>query len=272
MYAIERDSPAYRGAFVLAAIVAAFDCANVKRDGKGLRYVRDWRERGYSGADLVSEFEKHALMMISDAEEAPIQSGNRASIINADSRKVVTELEDRSFDLVLTSPPYLNSADYSDIYRPELFLGGFVKSNKELAILRLKTIRSHVQVTWPGQTSVRCDLLSPILQRLKDADGLWNSRIPLMVEAYFDDLNQVVRATAPKLKQRGQMWMVVSTSAYGGVHIPVDLIIAELASDAGFAVEGIHRLRDLRSSGQQWKRLNTKRPPLRESLIMLTKV
>ena len=34
------------------------------------------------------------------------------------------------FKLCVTSPPYLNSFDYTDIYRPELFLGGFVQSGR----------------------------------------------------------------------------------------------------------------------------------------------
>lgn len=272
MNAIDEATPAHHEAFALAAIVAAFNCSNAKRDGKGLRYKPNWKERKYSGNDVVSSFKEHALLIIDDVEKYPVDARNQPSIINADARKAIGALEEDSIDLVVTSPPYLNSFDYSDVYRPELFLGNYVSDNKGLTRIRLNTIRSHVQVDWPRETSIECNLLAPILQELEQADNLWNSRIPLMVKAYFDDLNQVIKGIAPKLKRKGQIWMVVSTSAYGGVHIPVDLIIAELANDAGFALEGIHRLRDLRTSGQQWKRLNTKRPPLREALIILTKV
>jgi DNA modification methylase len=269
--AIDAATPAHHEAFTLAAIVSAFDCSNAKRDGKGLRYKPNWQQRKYSGNDVLDSFKKHALVMIDDVEKFPIDVRNEPRIINADSRKALGDLKKDSVDLVVTSPPYLNSFDYSDVYRPELFLGSYVSDNKGLTKIRLNTIRSHVQVDWPRETSVECSLLTPILQKLDEADNLWNLRIPLMVKAYFDDLNQVIKNVALKLKRQGQIWMVVSTSAYGGVHIPVDLIIAELANDAGFTLEGIHRLRDLRASGQQWKQFNTKRLPLRESLIILTK-
>ena len=271
MYAIEKISPAHKNAFVLAAVVAAFDCSNVKRDGKALRYKKDWKQRRYSGSDVINKFKQHALMIIDDVEKFPIKNINKPLIINADSRKALSWFEDNSIDMVITSPPYLNSFDYSDIYRPELFLCNYVNDNRELATIRLRTIRSHVQVAWPKETSIECHLLTPFLQKLNECDILWDSRIPLMVKAYFDDLNQVIRGIAQKLRRRGQAWIVVSTSAYGGVHIPVDLILAELANDAGLTLEGIHRLRDLRTSGQQFRQLKTKRPPLRESLIIVTK-
>ncbi len=271
LHAIEEISPVYRNAFVLSAIVAAFDCSNVKRDGKALRYKKDWKLQRYSGNDVINKFRKQALMIIDDAETFAIQSLYRPRIINADSRIALSWIKDDSIDLVVTSPPYLNSFDYSDIYRPELFLCNYINNNKELTKLRLKTIRSHVQVAWPKKTSVESHLLIPIIQRLNNCKNLWNPRIPLMVRAYFDDLNKVIKKLSNKLRRRGEAWIVVSTSAYGGVHIPVDLIIAELGNDAGLRLEGIHRLRDLRTSGQQFRQLNTKLPPLRESLIILTK-
>lgn len=271
MWAIKKVSPSYHNAFILAAIVAAFECSNVKRDGKALRYKKNWKQRKYTSCDVLDKFREHALFMIDDVEKFPIQMKSQPNIINDDSRKALKDLEKESFDLVVTSPPYLNSFDYSDVYRPELFLGNYVCDNKELTRIRLSTIRSHVQVDWPRQTSIECDLLTPILQRLNEVDNFWNSRIPLMVKAYFDDLNQVIHGIAQKLRKQGQLWSVVSTSSYGGVHIPVDLILAEIANDNGFILEGIYRLRDLRTSGQQWRKLNTKRPPLRESLIILTK-
>jgi hypothetical protein len=63
----------------------------------------------------------------------------------------------------------------------------------------------------------------------------------------------------------------VSTSAYGGVHIPVDFIVADAGHQAGLSLEGIYRLRHLRAAGQQWKQFETKTPPLRESLIIMSK-
>lgn len=272
MQSIGQLNSEVRDVFILAAIVSAFECSNAKRDGKGLRYKKDWKKRNYTGEDVIQSFKRHALMMLEDNQNFPIQASNQAKIINADSRNaIVTDQVYEDIDLVVTSPPYLNSFDYTDVYRPELFLGGYVDNNQDLYSLRLNTLRSHVQANWPRQTQVECDLLKPILEKLKNVENLWNKNIPLMVEAYFDDLNSIITNVTPKLRSKGQVWIVVSTSAYGGVHIPVDLILAELAHSAGLTLQGIHRLRDLRTSSQQSVQLKAARHPLRESLIILSK-
>jgi DNA modification methylase len=259
----------YADAMKLSALVAAYNCCNAKRDGKALRYKSNWRELRYSGKDLIKQFHLHALSMLQDVLEHPINSEFKPVIRTGDSRKELSVLEDDKFDLVVTSPPYLNSFDYSDIYRPELFLGEYVRDNDELKQIRLATVRSHIQVKWPSRTTFQSTLLNPVLEELKESDSLWDKRIPLMVRAYFDDMWRIFKAIKPKMRTNGQIWLVVSTSAYGGVHIPVDFIVADAANQAGFSLDSIHRLRHLRAAGQQWKQFKTKAPPLRESLIIM---
>ena len=64
--------------------------------------------------------------------------------------------------------------------------------------------------------------------------------------------------------------MVVSTSAYASVEIPVDLILAEIGERCGLLLRKVHVIRHMRSSGQHWRtaRIEDTRPPLRESLIV----
>jgi DNA modification methylase len=258
--------------FKFAALIAAIDCSNVKKDGKGVRYKSDWKEVGYSGKDFVKKFRDLVYVIADDNEKAPIQKDKEPIILLSDARNAFDKelLNSENFDLVITSPPYLNSFDYTDIYRPELFLGGFVKNNDELKQLRLTTLRSHVQVDWSNQVDYVSNYLKPYLEKVNiNKDQLWNQRIPTMINAYFDDLCKVFKNIKPRLNKKGQVWLVVSTSAYAGVHIPVDLIIAELAHELGFKLKGIHCLRYLRTSSQQYNQLNVTKAPLRESLIIL---
>lgn len=268
--AIEIHGGTYKKAMKLSAIVAAYKCCNAKRDGKALRYKSNWKDLKYSGDDLFRQFQIHARMIPEDVEEQPINPIFKPRIHVADAREQISTLEDDQFDLVVTSPPYLNSFDYSDVYRPELFLGGFVETNKDLRKIRLATLRSHIQVKWPDVTSFKSTLLDPVLEELNESKGLWDERIPLMVRAYFDDMWKIFKAIRPKMRRGGQVWLVVSTSAYGGVHIPVDLIVADAANQAGFDLEGVYKLRHLRAAGQQWKQFKIVAPPLRESLVILS--
>lgn len=271
MESIQSHGGVYSAALKLAAFAAAYACCNAKRDGKALRYKRDWKEVQYSGENFNRHFQNHALMMLDDVEKYPIQNQLQPNIIVGDSRIVIDKIEDADFDLVITSPPYLNSSDYSDVYRPELFLGNYVRDNIALRKIRLQTLRSHVQIKWPSSTTFESAILTPIVEKLNANEDLWNRQIPIMVKAYFDDLSIVLHSVKARLNVDGQVWMVVSTSAYGGIHIPVDLILADAATMAGFDLVAIHCLRHLRTAGQQWKQLNNKKPPLRESLVIMKK-
>lgn len=261
----------YRSGFQLAAMKSAMDCCNAKKDGKALRYYDDWEERNYSSETFFDLLYATANQFRGDTELAKISNQSKITIRSGDARKSLSQLSPASFDLLVTSPPYLNSFDYSDIYRPELFLGGYVRNNEDLRRIRLRTLRSHIQVKWSGDTSVDSRLLIEPLKKLRASDALWNARLPDMVEAYFHDMRKILVETARVLKKKAEAWIVVSTSAYGGVEIPVDLILAELATGLGFELKGVYVLRSLRAAGQQQEKFGTSGHPLRESLIILVR-
>ncbi len=168
----------------------------------------------------------------------------------------------------------LNSFDYSDVYRPELFLGGFVDSNRVLMGLRLKTVRSHVQASWDRPTKDEFgNLYANCITKLRQsADAFWDPRIPLVVQAYFEDMETVLRGLRLRAKRKASTWLVVSTSAYAGIEVPVDLILAELGQRTGWYLREVGVLRHLRSSSQHVQHVQDKdlrSVPLRESVIIL---
>lgn len=259
-----------KGPFRLALIAALMDCCNAKRDGKCFRYRNDWQTRGFTSTDVWTAFRQRAEIVIKDCMTEAF-TNDTTMLHKGDSRLVLAGLPSKSADLVVTSPPYLNSLDYSDVYRPELFAGGFVQSNGELRKVRLKTIRSHTQVAWKGADELVSPMIDPIVQQMEKVK-LWNHRLPLMVKSYFADMAVILREISRIIRTNGQAWIVVSTSAYGGVEIPVDLILADVAGAHGWKLDGIHVLRYLRAAGQHWAYLQPgSSHPLRESLIILKK-
>lgn len=263
--------PNYRRPLRLALFASLMDCCNAKRDGKCLRYQKNWPALGLNSSTLRQIFRNRAQNIYEDIAEHSFDSSN-LRLLTGDSRKKLRNLETNTFDLLITSPPYLNSFDYSDVYRPELFVGGFVESNEELRQIRLRTIRSHVQVKWKPSSLVSSPLLTPILERLNEAT-LWSAHLPAMIRSYFVDMGTMLKAASRLTRSGGQAWIVVATSAYGGVEIPVDLILADVATRNGWALEGVYVLRQMRSAGQHWNRLEDRhRLPLRESLIILKRI
>jgi DNA modification methylase len=254
----------------LALIAALMDCCNAKRDGKCLRYRNSWEANGFDSQKLRERFHYRANVVVADLAEDRCDASN-LSVIQGDARKVLSTLRPSSFDLVVTSPPYLNSFDYSDVYRPELFAGGFVKTNADLRKVRLNTIRSHVQVSWTPVRHSPSPLLTPIYRKLLEAD-LWDERIPDMVRSYFADLRIVMRHLARVVRKGGEAWVVISTSAYGGVEIPVDEILMDISSRVGWKIRSANVVRKLRASGQHFNRIKgDNSPPLRETLIRLVR-
>lgn len=257
---------AIKDIFRIALIGAAMDNCNCRRDGKCLRYKVNWRELNYNASSFIESFKRRLAIIVDDLESTPVLGD--AHIICADSREFLANYHERMFDLCITSPPYLNTFDYTDIYRPELFLGGFVSNNKDLYNLRLKTIRSHVQAKWAspivqdfGELYSKC-----LGQVINKSDRLMHNRIPMMIQAYFEDMYQVLSQLKLCANKNAEIWLVVSTSAYADVEIPVDFIIGEIGQRLGWSLLEINVMRVIK------KRKTIYSPSiatLRESLVIL---
>lgn len=258
----------------LALISAAMDCCNATQDGKCLRYRRDWEDENFGREEFLDCFEARVSQMSEDIDSTRLQA-SRSRVYQGDSRLRLSTSTIPRFKLCVTSPPYLNSFDYSDIYRPELFLGKYVRDTSQLRAIRLRTIRSHVQASWPEPKE---DNFGPLylnsITTLRERKSLlWDRRIPTMVQAYFEDMKNVLCRLRSLAHTKAHLWIVVSTSAYAGVEIPVDLIIADIAGKTGWRLNEIGVIRNLRSSGQHSNtvgRDNINPLRLRESAVVLT--
>ncbi len=259
--------------FQLCLIGAAMDVCNAKPDGKCLRYKKKWMDLDYNEKDFKDAFEKRICNVIEDINQTTLNKSS--NIVHADCRKYLETLVDEKFKLCVTSPPYLNSFDYSDVYRPEMFLGRFIKDNNDLMAVRMQTMRSHIQASWKApERIISSHLLQESLSKIIERhDLLWSNKIPSMILAYFEDWDNILRNLDCKSEKNAQLWIVVSTSAYAGIEIPVDLIIADIATKHNWYLQEIGVLRYIRTSGQHWNNIEDKaqKPSLRESVIILRK-
>lgn len=199
---------------------------------------------------------------------------------------LLPNLPDSSFDGLVTSPPYCNRYDYTRTYALELALLGV--DEPTIRQLRQQLLSCTVEnrakeslgATF-GQTSYRCGceafesqhLLQQIIRYLEQcrADGsLNNEGIPRMVRNYFLELAVLIADWARLLKPGAPAVMVNDNVRYQGVQVPVDLILADFAERAGFAVEtiwvlprgkgnssqqmGVHGRTELRKCVYVWRR------------------
>lgn len=206
------------------------------------------------------------------AEDIRIISKSNSIVHNSDIcylgdvRKNIQTIPNKEVDLIITSPPYLNSRDYTDIYMLELKVLQLINSYEELRTLRKSTLRSHVQIPYENIIPIDNERLKGCLMRMyNNKCKTWNSDIINMICAYFEDMQFLFSEFSKKMRKGGVIYFNVANSAYYGVEIPVDYIIADIAESYGFNVREIRKARDLKTSPQQSDKIGK----LRESVIVI---
>jgi hypothetical protein len=151
--------------------------------------------------------------------------------VSPDARRLPVDLENR-FELALTSPPYLNGTNYFRNTKIELWLLGFIASERELGGFRREAIAAGINnVTRARPTEHRFEPVEAIVAKLEATDG--DMRIPLLVRKYCSDMHQVFAATRRALLRDGVFLLDIGDSRFYGVHVPTDALLIHVAQEAG---------------------------------------
>lgn len=238
------------------------EVSNVRVNGKGRRYKGSWQKRTDTAFDVFDKFESSCVTAITDIESFSIPCRTPYKVLRGDARKLTRRSP--KVDFILTSPPYPNSFDYTDIYNLELWALGYLTSANDNYNLRVRTLRSHVQIVHPGGAPVYLTPRLKIVHRALDAkrQNLWNQRIPEMVCNYFEDMRVVMESCKSVLRAGGHLVLAVGDSRYAGVYISVARILTEIGQDLGFRHIRTEAVRSMRASAQQGGRR-----VLKESLV-----
>ena len=167
---------------------------NVKR---GIKGMKDYYER-------VTE--KPAIVMLGDSRDMP--------------------LEDRSVDLIVTSPPYGDSKTtvaYGQFSRySALWIGfdeGLVRAVDKISL---------------GGTRKKPNFHSKTLETVIAEIEKRNERRARDVESYFADLGKCITEFSRVLKSNGYACIVIGNRTVSRVKIPIDKIIVEIGREANF--------------------------------------
>lgn len=238
--------------------------SNVRISGKGRRYRSNWAKREIPPNSVLEKFLGGMISATKDIEKYSARKSFSYKLLRGDVRKTINKV--RQFDLSVFSPPYPNSFDYTDVYNLELWTLGYLTTPEDNTQLRKDTISSHVQLRRTYEDAPKgSPLLDSALDEIGDhKDSLWNSDIPLMLGAYFHELNEIIEKMSTKISEGGRIYIVVGDSSYANVRVAVADIIFELAGEIGFSVRKVENLRNMRSSAQQGSQLN-----LAENLVIL---
>lgn len=186
-------------------------------------------------------FQKVLFQMHNDVRNTNIPKGSENFALQCDSRRM--RLEDNSVDAVITSPPYLNKIEYTNVYAIEqyLFFGEQIQK---------PALRSYI-----GDVAEAEDVF----------DGKY--RLPYEANAYFRDMKTVIQEMHRVLRKGGKAAIIVGNGCFPEGVVESDVLLAEIAESVGFTVDEIIILRKI------WcmKDRTTKVGLMNESMIVLTK-
>ena len=241
-----------------------------RKSGNGLKIRKNKIKIEYSIEDIKKYLENKYMQIYEDVKGNNIK--RTIKVINDTSLNMDKYINNDSVSGIIFSPPYANCFDYTEIYKLELWFGGFVKEYSDLKKLRNITIRSHLNsLLDKNEFSINnSKLLHEQIDKLKEKK-LWDQKIPCMLKDYFNDMFEIINNSFKKLKKDGFCAIIVGNSCYGGVVIPTDLILAEYAEKIGFEIDQIDVCRYIIPSSQQYKEVLNEKNFLRESVICLKK-
>ena len=165
------------------------------------------------------------------------------------------DIKERSVDLLITSPPYLNNYHYNRNTRPHLYWLGFCSSPKDFKRLEKLNFGTYWQNA-RDQEHVELDpsIEDPIIHQTLDKVRQENPEKGIYggtgwanyAALYFNDCLRFVKGAEWCLRSGATALVVIGNSILQGVPIPTDQFLAGIAESRGFKVVDIHVPREAR--------------------------
>jgi SAM-dependent methyltransferase len=270
--------------FLLLAWAAILEqVSNVYREGNGVKYrnrtrrgntysvtpYEEWQaERfpsdkfAYVRSKLLSQLD----LMIGEADL--MDRGPEPVIRQADASNAAHAAPKEGASLIMFSPPYCNCFNYIKAYKLELWMAGFIRAYPDIKLLTAMGVRSRTEALLDPVIDPYPAIIEDLVA-VMDPQALWSPQLPDVVRGYFADMQRILSSLVRGVRKGGRCIIVVGNSAYGGVLVPSDLLLAQMARLVGFEIEKIVVTRHLTTSSQQRKGLDPLKEFLRESIIHL---
>jgi hypothetical protein len=247
------------------------DCSNLKRS-PCLGYAKS--KRVYDDTPLVL-FEQKITQI---ADDLRLIQSDYNKFIHTESHVALANAIDfkhnQHFDLVITSPPYMNGLDYVINYKIEMGWLDFVENQGDLKKIKddmvvCDNVSKGLIRDFSESNSIYTndwleDIRKDIELNIKRRGAYRRSDMPYIVHKYFDDMYKVMRNVVSSLKSGSRFILVVGDSLIADVYVPTDLLLAKIGLDLGLKIEKIEKAR-VRRSGQ------IRSYKLRESILTLIK-
>lgn len=206
-----------------------------------LRYKRS-KEFDEIENDVIGLFIKKCKAIFSDLESFQNVKFTKTEFVSEDAKQISNHYNN-AFDLVVTSPPYVNGTNYFRNTKLELLLLDFIQDEDELKHFRTMAVTSGINnVSNRKQFIERLEYVRPIVEKLEKDN--YDSRIPKLVEFYFSDMKVVFKNVFRTMTDSGDFFIDIGDSKFKDVHIPTDLIYEKIGKDVGLELIDKRKVRN----------------------------
>jgi hypothetical protein len=253
---------------LLAFSAILISCSNLKRTPC----------LGYSRRKVVNDnapFELFTQKVNEIASDLRVLRGHYKNVRSESKIYLANSMEYKHttmYDLVITSPPYMNGLDYVINYKIEMSWLGFVENHKQLKRVKDEMVvcdnvsKGLIRAFASQQERYSNDWIEEIKQNIENniaKRGNYRRKdMPEVVHKYFDDMHKVMLRVVNALRPGGRFILVVGDSLIADVYLPTDLILARMGNEMGLTIEKIEKARN-RRSGQ------VRSYQLRETIVTL---
>jgi hypothetical protein len=246
--------------------------ANFRKDGRALRIVHQEMPKL---SDAFKEMWTQFVFDIAYLQDRQRKRRHAATrVIHGDGIELKSyanpeqPIEPESTDLFFYSPPYLNMSDYTEVYKVEAALLGFMENYGEFRAIRQGTVRSHPSIQFNRGRNVLDELgessrIGRLLTELEDFlksrfRDTWHKRTATVVMDYFDDMFRSLTEQFVAAAPGALIVCVVANSVLSSrsrsddqwtddwvISVPTDAILASFAMELGLQVQEILVAREL---------------------------
>lgn len=187
--------------------------------------------------DEIDGFVQDVNFILTGASENPPKI---ATVLHCDA-KDVEKVANGNFDLVITSPPYVNRMSYIRELRPYMYWLGYLSNGRDAGELDWSAIGG----TWGIATSrltewerpkdhFKNKRLETLVGKIAHADNKNGALLSKYVIKYFDDMWIHFKGLTKVLASGAETHYIIGNSTFYGNLVPAETFYADMLSELGF--------------------------------------
>ena len=205
-------------------------------------------------APVIESWLKGVKRIAADLPALRVHAHVPSMVYQEDARQVGVLLPANSVTAVITSPPYPNEKDYTRTTRLESVLLGFLRTKKDVRLLKQRLVRSNTRSVYKSDTDDRLVRDNPTIQALATEIELRRLELgktsgferlyPRVTKLYFGGMKRHLMELRQVLKKGAWLAYVVGDQAsYLRVMIRTGQLLADIAQSIGYEVVGLDLFR-----------------------------